>query len=177
MRASILVVAVCLLQGCASSRTARAPEGRGVRLEVPFFPDGTDQCGPSALASLLGYWGKSALPSELRAEIYRANLKGALTVDMLLAARRRGLSAEMVDGSVAFAKAELDEGRPVLAFVNVGLRVVPIGHYLVLTGYDEEQRCFFAHSGKRRDLRISYAKLDGQWEKTNRWALKIMPPS
>lgn len=177
MRALFLVVVAGLLPGCASSRTARAPEGRGVRLEVPFFPDGTDQCGPSALASLLGYWGKPALPAELRAEIYRANLKGALTVDMLLAAKRRGLSAEMVDGSIAFAQAELDAGRPVLAFINVGLRVVPIGHYLVLTGYDEERRTFFAHSGKRRDLRISYAKLDGQWEKTNRWTLKIMPPA
>lgn len=177
MRPLFLLVVVGLLSGCASSYKSRAPEGRGVRLEVPFFPDATDQCGPSALASLLGYWDRPALPSELRAEIYRANLKGALTVDMLLAAKRRGLSAEMVDGSVAFAKAELDEGRPVLVFVNLGLRVVPIGHYLVLTGYDENRRSFFAHSGKRRDLAISYAKLDGQWEKTNRWTLKILPPS
>jgi len=177
MRPLFLLVVVGLLSGCASSYKSRAPEGRSVRLEVPFFPDGTDQCGPSALASLLGYWDRPALPSELRTEIYRANLKGALTVDMLLAAQRRGLSAEMVDGSVAFAKAELDEGRPVLVFVNVGLRIVPIGHYLVLTGYDENRRSFFAHSGKRRDLAISYAKLDGQWEKTNRWTLKILPPS
>lgn len=175
--AATVVLSTVLLAGCASQGISKAPERRGARLSVPFFPDATDQCGPSALAAVLGFYGKPATPAELRGEIYRAKLKGALTVDMMLAAQRRGLVVETANGSLDSVKTELDAGRPVLAFVNVGLRIYPVGHYLVITGYDDERRVLFAHSGKKRDRPISYAAFDKQWEKTNRWTLAIMPPS
>ena len=176
MRAvAILTLAACLLSGCVSPRALRTPEDRQVRLVVPFFPDDTDQCGPSALASVLGYWGKPSTPGELRQEIYRAHLKGSLTVDLLLAAESRGLSAEMADGGLVQVKKELEEGHPVIAFVNVGLRVYPIGHYMVITGYDDGRQVLFAHSGMKRDKKISYGKFDKQWEKTRRWTLLILP--
>ena len=182
MRAMILAFAVGLLAGCASSRgSSRAPDGspsvRQVRLEVPFFPDDTDQCGPSALASVLGYWGIPAAPARLREELYRANLKGALTLDMLLAAEGRGLTAEMAEGGLERVKAELDAGHPMIAFVNLGLRIYPIGHYMVITGYDDAKRSLYVHSGTKRDRRVSYATFDGLWEKTSRWTLLILPPA
>jgi ABC-type bacteriocin/lantibiotic exporter with double-glycine peptidase domain len=172
-------LAACVLAGCAPSHASRAavpvPQGRQVLLKVPFFPDDTDQCGPSALASVLGYWGKPAEPARLRQEIYQAHLKGSLTVDLLLAAESRGLSAEMADGSLARVKRELDAGHPLIAFINVGYRFYPIGHYLVITGYDDRRQCIFAHSGMKRDQPISYRKFDKQWERTERWALLILP--
>lgn len=177
MRAAAVVLAGAMLAGCATPGPSRAPEGRGVLLTVPFFPDATDQCGPSALAAVLGFYGKPATPAELRGEIYRAKLKGALTVDMLLAAQRRGLVVETANGSLDSVKTELDAGRPVLAFINVGLRIYPVGHYLVITGYDENRRVLFAHSGRKRDRPISYASFDRQWEKTNRWTLAVRTPS
>ena len=171
------VMAASLLTGCAGPRPAGAPEGKQVRLEVPFFPDDTDQCGPSALASVLGFWGKPAAPAELRGELYREKLRGALTVDMLLAAQSRGFSAEMENGTLALVKTELEAGRPVIAFLNMGFRAYPIGHYLVITGYDEGRRSIIAHSGMKRDHLISYAKFENLWEKTNRWSLLIRPRS
>jgi len=178
MRAAAVVVFAALLQaGCAAPRAAGASEERQVRLEVPFFPDDTDQCGPSALASVLGFWGKPSAAAELREEIYREKLRGALTVDMLLAAQSRGLSAEMENGTLAQVKSELEAGRPVIAFVNMGFRFYPIGHYLVITGYDDARSVLLAHSGTRRDRLISYAKFDRLWEKTNRWSLFIKPLS
>src|ERR1700709_1563698 len=122
MRMTVCLFTIALLAGCASFGAPRVPEGRMVRLSVPFFPDDTDQCGPSVLASVLEYWGKPAAPSELKKEIYRANLKGSLTVDMLLAPKDRGLAADMGDGGLAEVKTELDAGRPVIAFLNVGFR-------------------------------------------------------
>jgi len=176
----LLVLAVCLLAGCAASRGApgavSAAGERQVRLSVPFFSDNTDQCGPSALASVLGYWGKPASPVSLRQEIYQARLKGSLTVDLLLAAESRGLSAEMFNGSLARVREELDAGRPLIAFVNGGYSFYPVGHYLVITGYDDRRQCIFAHSGTKRDQGISYRKFAKQWEKTGRWALSISPP-
>lgn len=168
--------AACLLLGCAPTRASRVPEqDRRVVLQVPFFPDDTDQCGPSALASVLGYWGKPAEPSRLREEIYQTHLKGSLTIDLLLAAESRGLSAVIPDGSLALVKKELDAGHPLIAFLNVGYRFYPIGHYLVITGYDDARQCIVAHSGMKRDQRISYGKFDRQWEKTKRWTLLIGP--
>lgn len=177
--AAIVALAVCLLSGCVESRALREPpqlpqNGR-VLLNVPFFPDRTDQCGPSALASVLGYWGKPATPEALRQEIYQAHLNGSLTIDLLLAAESRGLSAEMPDGSLVRVKKELDGGRPVIAFVDVGFSFYPIGHYLVITGYDDLRQCIIAHSGMKRDQRISYRKFDRQWERNKRWALLIQP--
>lgn len=176
MRATLLVVAI-FLSGCGTAGVPRGPEGRQVRLDVPFFPDDTDQCGPSALASVLGYWGRPQAPSELRAELYRANLKGALTVDMLLAAEARGLTTEMADGGLDRVKRELDAGHPLIAFIDIGFKAYPIGHYMVITGYDDGRRTLFAHSGKKRNQRIPYAKFDRLWEKTNRWALLTLPPA
>ena len=177
MRATILALAVGLLTGCASYRASRVPDGRQVLLKVPFFPDAADQCGPSVLASVLGYWGKPAAPSELKKEIYRKHLKGSLTVDLLLAAQDRGLSADIAGGGLVQVKKELDAGRPVIAFLNVGFRVYPIGHYLVITGYDDARQVIFAHSGMERDRRISFRKFDRAWERTDRWALIIQPQS
>lgn len=179
MRAAILSAAVFLSAGCGSHRAGSPPAppaaGERARLDVPFFSDDTDQCGPSVLASVLGFWGKPAAPAELRKEIYRAGLRGSLTVDMLIAAQDRGLAADIGSGGLAEVKAELDAGRPVIAFLNVGLRSVPIGHYLVITGYDEPRRVIFAHSGKERDRRITYKKFDKAWERTERWTLLIKP--
>lgn len=177
MRAAALLLAVVLFAACAGRGGAREPEGGKVLLSVPFFPDSTDQCGPSVLASVLGYWGKPVEPAELKKEIYRASLKGALTVDMLLAAQERGLDADLGGGGLAEVKGELDAGRPVIAFLNVGFRAVPIGHYVVITGYDDSRRIVFAHSGKERDRRIGYGRFDKAWERTERWALLIKPRS
>jgi ABC-type bacteriocin/lantibiotic exporter with double-glycine peptidase domain len=183
-RSILLGLAVCLFSGCALFRVSLEQDkdtkdikGKQVRLNIPFYPDATDQCGPSALASVLGYWGKPAAPERLRSEIYQARLKGSLTIDLLLAAESRGLSAEMLNGSLDRVKTELDNGHPLIAFVNEGYSFYPIGHYLVLTGYDDRRQCVFAHSGTRRDQEISYRKFEKQWKKTERWALLILPRS
>lgn len=168
--------AALLLVGCAhAGARGPAPEGRQVRLSVPFFPDDTDQCGPSALASVLGFWGKPAAPAELKKEIYLSRLKGALTIDMLLAAQHHGLEAELSNGSLESVKKELDAGHPLIAFVNMGLRVYPIGHYMVITGYDDQNHQLLAHSGMQRDHRISYRSFEKRWKKTDRWTLTLLP--
>jgi ABC-type bacteriocin/lantibiotic exporter with double-glycine peptidase domain len=176
----VLCLTACLLSAChCACRSIRAQESlsrdRRVLLAFPFFPDGSDQCGPSALASVLGYWGKPESPARLKQDLYQERLKGSLTVDLLLSAEQRGMYAEMFNGDLDRIRRELDAGRPLIAFVNTGFRFYPVGHYLVITGYDDGLRCVFAHSGLKRDKKISYKKLDRQWEKTERWALLILP--
>jgi len=177
---TLAALAACLLSGCSLFRVSfeqdKPPESKTeVTLSVPFFPDSTDQCGPSALASVLGYWGKPAEPRVLRQEIYQAHLKGSLAVDLLLAAGSRGLSAELVNGSLAKIREELDSGRPLIAFVNAGYGFYPAGHYLVITGYDDRRQRLLVHSGMKRNQEIPYGKFERQWRKTERWALLIQP--
>lgn len=143
-----------------------------VLLGVPFYPDKTDQCGPSALASVLAFWGRGAEPRELRREIYLDKLGGSLPLDLAIAARRRGLAAEMSSGTVETLKGHLDGGRPVVAFVNLGWSFMPIGHFLVVTGYDE--RGFYAHSGLKKDSFMPYGRFLRQWNRTGRWALVVV---
>ncbi len=174
-RRTLACAVLSLLLGCAHSPAAGPPSSGIPRLQVPFFPDGTDQCGPSALASVLGYWGKPAEPAELRREIYVPKLRGALPLDLLLAARAHGLKAEMSEGGLDALKGELDAGRPVIAFVNLGFRFLPIGHFLVVTGYDG--RGVYAHSGKRKNEFLGYSEFDRMWEKTGRWTLFSSGPA
>ncbi|MDD5303097.1 MAG: C39 family peptidase [Elusimicrobia bacterium] len=144
-----------------------------VLLGVPFFPDKTDQCGPSALASVLAFWGKPAEPKDLKTEIYVEKIGGSLPMDLLIAARAHGLAAEMSSGSLDGIKANLDAGRPVIAFVNMGWRFLPIGHFLVVTGYDEARRGVYAHTGVRKDAFVPYRQFLKQWDRTGRWALVV----
>ncbi len=173
-RFATAAAAAWLAAGCAAA-PARKPEAprKGVLLEVPFYPDETDQCGPSALAGVLSYWGDEAGPAALKELIYRSSLRGALTVDLYLAARSRGLDAEMVNGDRARVRGELDAGRPLIVFVNRGFLSAPIGHYMVVTGYDDEG--IFANTGGERNARMSWPRFERQWDKTERWALLIAP--
>lgn len=172
--------AVFLLSACAQRQVTTltpSPSAKGnILLEVPFFPDRSDQCGPSTLASVLSYWGTAVKPGLLKKEIYSTGLKGSLSIDLLLAARSRGMSVEMFNGSLSRVKKELDAGHPLIAFVNYGFRLLPIGHFMVLTGYDDSRQAFYAHSGANKNTVLPYNKFASKWEKTGRWTLLILPP-
>ena len=149
--------------------------GQVVRVVVPFFPDGSDQCGPATLASVLTYWGIPSEPAVLKAEMYRPQLGGTLPIDLLLAAQARGLQTEVSSGTLERLKAELDAHHPVVALLNLGWVVFPQGHYVVITGYDEQQQGVYMHSGLARDLFVPYAQFFSDWEKTGRWMLRVQP--
>jgi hypothetical protein len=149
--------------------------GQVVRVVVPFFPDGTDQCGPATLASVLTYWGIPSEPAVLKSEMYRPQLGGTLPIDLLLAAQARGLQTESSSGTLKTLKAEIDAHHPVVALLNLGWAVFPQGHYVVITGYDERQQGVYMHSGLARDLFVPYAQFFSDWEKTGRWMLRVQP--
>ncbi|MGH7220813.1 MAG: C39 family peptidase, partial [Nitrospiraceae bacterium] len=158
-------------------QTADYPDspGQAVRVVVPFFPDGTDQCGPATLASVLMYWGIPSEPAVLKAEMYRPQLGGTLPIDFLLVAQARGLQTEGSSGTLESLKTELDAHHPVIALLNLGWTVFPQGHYVVITGYDERQQGVYMHSGLARDLFVSYTEFIIYWEKTGRWMLRLQP--
>lgn len=160
------------IQGAAS---ARSPFDRRVHLIVPFFPDETDQCGPATLASLLTYWGISSDPRTLKEEIYLRRIRGTFSIDLLLAAQSRGLQVEGFGGTLEQLKAEVAAGHPVVALLNLGWAIFPQGHYVVVTGYDEQRQGLYVHSGLVRDVFVPYAEFLDNWDKTGRWMLRAQP--
>jgi len=148
----------------------------GLVLQVPFFPDHADQCGPAVVASVLSFWGTAVTPLELKREIYIAHLKGSLAVDLLLAAQNHGFKAHLYSGSVEDLKSELAKGHPVIAFLNRGYDFLPVGHYVVINGYDDARQGLIIHSGMDQNKFISYKRFSGFWDKTQHSTLLLLPP-
>jgi len=145
--------------------------GTGVQLRVPFFPDTTDQCGPSALAGVLSFWGKPTQPSELKKEMYVAKLRGTLPIDLVSTAEAHGLKTVMIRGNLKQLTHELEAGRPLLAMLNVGYAIMPVLHYVVVTGFDHQKSVLTMHSAGKADQRITYKKFLKQWEMADYWAM------
>lgn len=173
--AGVLFAAACAHAPAPPRAAAGAAAAKPARLDVPLFPDRTDQCGPSSLAGVLKFWGKDADPTALRTEIYRSSLKGALSVDILLAAQAHGMNTVLLDGLPAVKK-HLDAGHPAIAFVNEGFSFYPIGHFMVLTGYDDSLQGVYANTDTRKNAFFPYSTFLKKWEKTDRWALVLLPP-
>jgi len=88
------------LAGCATPQLQALlgsdPSGIPQRAEigaVPFYPQDDYQCGPAALAMVLGAGGKAIEPEALRPQVYLPDRHGSLQVEMLAAARRNGFVA------------------------------------------------------------------------------------
>lgn len=162
-----------MMAGCAGEklRSVTPPQF----LSVPFFPTKTDQCGPSALASVLAFWKSPADIEGLKREIYITRLKGTLSMDMLLAAESHGLKASVYEGSLDDLRLQVKKGYPPILFVNLGYDLFPIGHYIVVTGFDDGRGGVFAHSGSTPNKFISYKQLLRSWNKTDRWTLLAVP--
>lgn len=182
MRLLLLAVGILLLVSCAGpsaeavrAAVAAAPDA-GIVLSVPFFPQEEYQCGPAALASVFAYWGLPADPGIITEAIYLPNLKGTLSLDLLLYAERRGLRATLLPQNADALRAALRAGRPVIALLNVGSRLVQTWHYVVLVGYADGSRAFLAHDGRHRERVFPYDEFAWRWRASGHWALVVERP-
>ena len=170
----LLLVAVSLA-GCAGGlpATFSPPVGAARLANVPFFPQLDYQCGPASLAGVLNYYGKRITPEEVAQAIFRENIRGTVTLDMVLYAREQGFSARWFNGSVGEIVETINAGSPLVVMVDYGFSVVSRNHYMVVVGYDSEG--IVANSGTSRETHISWSDFLPTWEKANRWTLRIEP--
>ena len=154
------------------------PEDREIRHyipAVPFFPQSKYQCGPAALASVLNYYGCRVTHGEIANAIYRKRLKGTLSIDLILFARRMGFSARAYRGSLNDLKGHISKDRPLIVFQDLGYPFFPIRHFSVVIGYDNAERILILHSGKRINKVISYERFLRSWTELDYWTLLILP--
>jgi ABC-type bacteriocin/lantibiotic exporter with double-glycine peptidase domain len=116
----------------------REPGWKAARDVRPVRQEGRADCGPAALAMLLGAWEVQADPREIAATASEPE-DGVRAGDLRDFARRRGLRAFLVEGELADLDRELSLGRPVL----VGLLQPHVGgartHYVVVAGLNPER--------------------------------------
>ncbi len=178
------VVAVCVavsVAGCVSAEQLLTGKERPLSAnalyvkQVPFYPQTQYQCGPASLATVLNYWGRHVTPEQIAQEIYRPGMKGTLSLDLWQYAKAQDLQASVRQGSWEFLETQVSRERPIIAFLNLGFRQVPLGHFLVVVGVDPEDKSVIAYSGVEKNQRIPFDRFKEAWEKTNYWSLLIEP--
>lgn len=172
-----------MLAGCASPRLqAVAEDGleqvpQRVELDgVPFYAQEEYQCGPAALAMVLGAGGNRVEPDTLRPQVYVPERKGSLQVEMLAAVRRNGFVAVELKPNLPDLLAEIAAGTPVVVLQNLGFDWSPVWHYAVAVGYDLDAGGIVLRSGGKRRLEMSFDSFERTWQRGGRWAMLALPP-
>ncbi len=172
---------IIILTGCTTGRSLRQEmldKDTGLlshHIIAPFFPQEKNQCGPASLASILQFYGIETTPDEISNEIYLPRIKGTLNIDLVFYARSKGMNSEAYHGDMDDLKKRLSDGRPLLLFLNLGLKVFPAGHYIVVTGFDDKDKIIYAHSGSEMDKPIRYSEFVRAWERGDFWTLLVTP--
>ena len=121
---------------------------------------------------VLGYYRVRIGQDELAAEIRPEGSRGTLNLDLLISARKHGFAAEMTAGEIAAVKEYLRRNIPVIAMVESSPKS-DLYHYLVIHGYDDEDRRLIVHSGNNRDLSLPYRRFLAAWEAAGNWMLVV----
>jgi len=175
-----LLLASLQLVGCAGpSRLAQLPAGLPAQVELtatPFHPQTEHQCGPAALATVLGAAGRNVDPSVLAAEVYLPGREGSLQPELAAAARARGLLAYEVGPSVSDLLAEVASGRPALVLQQLGAGPWPYWHYAVVIGYDKARGQVLLRSGADARLGLRESLFESTWDRGGRWGLVLLEP-
>jgi tetratricopeptide (TPR) repeat protein len=159
---------------------ATAPDGncaQPVLLErVPFHPQEAFQCGPAALAGVLGASGLDLSPEALAPQVYLPGRQGSLQAELLAAARRAGRVPYLIRPEPAELLAQLAAGRPVLVLQNLQTPEFPVWHYAVVVGHDPAANRLLVNSGGiERDPQRASVFLR-RWNWAGRWAMVALAP-
>lgn len=174
MRGFLLGLAAALLgSGLAATHSVRL---EGIRHEYQRL----NNCGPATLAMSLSFWG-SRLTQYQTAPALKPNRadKNVSPSEMAAYARAQGFGVHQgLAGDLALLKRLLAAGYPVIAQTWFVSDQGGMGHYRLLTGYEESGayfRAFDSYNGP--DIRLGYGELDRLWQVYNRTYLVVYPAS
>jgi ABC-type bacteriocin/lantibiotic exporter with double-glycine peptidase domain len=176
--AALIMSFLITLPGCAENAQSTAPGflkpvGFGKVEAVHFFPQLAYKCGPASLAGVLNFHGEAVTPAEVERAIFRDNIRGTVTLDMVLYAREKGFPAKWYSGSTHDIQLAVDAGIPLIVMVDLGFAKISRYHYMVAIGYSPEG--VIANSGKDHEKLIRWEWFLPRWQKTKRWTLRIEP--
>ncbi len=162
--------------GCAWGVREVRPEAfpaAAARLAVTPYRQQPERCGPHALAAVLTFLGKPVTAEELAPALYLPSVGGTLTMDMVLAATRRGVAVRQGEGSFAEARGDLDAGVPLILLLRYPALVGGAGHYVVATGYSAAPAGLFLLWGDGRESWVAEGDLAPSWARSGSWRLSF----
>nr|EKW8603144.1 PA2778 family cysteine peptidase [Pseudomonas aeruginosa] len=143
--------------------------------DVPFFPQEAYQCGPAALATMLGQRGLALTPGQLKDEVFIPGREGSLQLEMVAAARRHGMLVYPLQGGLESVLEEVAAGNPVLVLQNQAFSWWPRWHFAVVVGFDRERRELVLRSGITRRWVTDFTSFESTWKRSGRWAVLTLP--
>jgi hypothetical protein len=175
--ASTLLLSACVTRGPFIRTNFAASAHTSADLaSTPFFPQTQYQCGPAALATLLGASSVSTTPDALVPLVYLPARHGSLQVEMEAVPRRFGRLTYVLSPNLDAILSELDAGRPVLVLHNYGVPFYPRWHYAVVVGYDAAKDTLTLRSGVTREQVLSARNFMLAWDNAKRWAMVVLRP-
>ena len=173
---SILVVVFILLCSCAPHYSV--PENAKIIPGVPFYPQEDYQCGPASLATVMNYWQARSNKEkigvkEITDAIYSRGARGVLPSDLENYPVTRGFITHQFEGSIEDLRGHVDQGIPVIIFVDQGLSIYQVNHFMVVTGYTDNG--VVVNDGRREKEVITNSRLEKTWKRTGYWALRVVP--
>lgn len=143
---------------------------------VPFFPQKTNQCGPAALASVLSASGVSVNPEAISPMVYLPKKEGSIQAEINATCRRYGRISYRIAPELSNLVEQLQESRPVLVLMNLGLSCFPVWHYAVVIGYDLKKDYFFLRSGDNPRELVPARVFFRTWKRADCWGIVALPP-
>lgn len=122
----LLIVISVFLTACSTHRAGM--------LEVRSYQQTTDYtCGPSAVRSLLGYWGKSEAEMQLAQQVQASAEWGTAPEPIADYLRQQGFEVAWgTDGTLGLLRESIEQKTPVLVeWIDWG------GHWVLVIGYDD----------------------------------------
>ena len=180
--AVVVLLLTLLLGGCAVQTEAlrrSLPADMAPRVELagtPFFAQTDYHCGPAALATVLAASGKPVLPDLLGEQIFLPARTGTLQLEMIAGARRQGVVATRLPGTLEALLRELQAGQPVVVLLNLGLSWYPLWHYAVAIGYDLPRSEMLLRSGTTERAVLPMNTFEHTWVRAGSWAFVALPP-
>jgi ABC-type bacteriocin/lantibiotic exporter with double-glycine peptidase domain len=141
--------------------------------DVPFFKQERHKCGPSALASVLTFYGIKVDEARIIKDTYSDKLKGSLITDLENYAKGLGFQTKSGQGTIDTIKENILAQKPVIVLIDLGIWKVAKPHYIVVFGFNEDG--FIAHNGKKAATLFKYARFEKSWAKFGRPFLIIRP--
>lgn len=169
-----------LLGGCAAqpqlsaSTLAQLPTQSYVT-GVPFYSQRDYQCGPAALAMALGASGKKVSVDQLIPQVFLPGREGSVQPEMLATVRRHQRISYPLTGGFDALLTEVDAGHPVVVLQNLALPIMPMWHYAVVIGYDQQRKQLLLHSGEQSRQVTEMSRFDATWARSDRWAMVALP--
>jgi predicted double-glycine peptidase len=180
---SICVAAVTLLlavglTGCALSPDGKssvfsAPTGSGKVENVPFYSQLTYHCGPACLAGVLNFYGDAVTANQIAKAIFRDNIHGTVTLDMVFYVRERGFSARWYSGNTNDIQGAVDGDVPLIVMIDLGFANLRKYHYMVVIGYNQEG--IIVNSGKVAGKFMRWDRFLPLWQRAKCWTLRVEP--